>query len=387
MTGERIVMARKFAAMAAVLALAGVLAAGCSKKQLTTQASFTVPEGTPSSDLQLITYMDGVGEKIRLTDNGQIAKVNFPPALDPDTIQADAAGHLLISPYRSFTPGTVRALVINRTGAQGLEVWRTDANGGARKIFDFTLQPTKRYLTSGTDLYEFHDSDPSRSPNATYYVRGLIGGNAGANSPLSNASRPSLSALTSIDYLATRFGTRAGVNDFHLADSLIVMQWSPVAGTDHYLIQIFKYQSRVLSLEERVISGAPAPLLTSVTHDVFLASVPSTLTEYRLGGPGATIYYQEGLRMRQEYFIRISAIDANGAMIGTTTGPSITSSADLRRIFLWQGDTPQDFFTDFSTAEVANATPPAYLLYARGAFWVSPGADPTKPTSGGGGGP
>ena len=62
-------MARKFAAMAAVLALAGVLAAGCSKKQLTTQPSFTVPEGTPSSDLQLITFMDGAGEKIRLTDN------------------------------------------------------------------------------------------------------------------------------------------------------------------------------------------------------------------------------------------------------------------------------------------------------------------------------
>lgn len=381
-------MARKFAAMAAVLALAGVLAAGCSKKQLTTQPSFTVPEGTPSSDLQLITFMDGAGAKIRLTDNGQLAKVNLPPTANPDTIQADAFGNLKITPYRSFSPGTVRALVINRTGAQGLEVWRTDANGGARKIFDFTLQPTKRYLTSGTDLYEFHDSDPHRDPNATYYVRGLIGGTAGVNSPLSNGSRPSPLPLTSINYTATRFGTRAGVNDFHLADSLIVMQWTPVAGTDRYLIQIFKYQSRVLSLEERILSGAPAPMLTSVTHDVFLATVPGGVTEYRLGNAGATIFYREGLRMRQEYYVRITALDANGAMIGTTTGPTITKTSDLNQIFIWTGThDPQDFFSDFSSPEVASATPPAYLLYSRGAIWVSPGADPQPDQGGGGGGP
>lgn len=380
-------MARKFAATAAVLALAGVLAAGCSKKQLTTQASFTVPEGIYSSDLQLITYMDDASTKIRLTDRGQLAKVNFAPDSTADTIQADGSGHLLITPYRSFTPGTVRALVLNRTGAQGLEVWRTESNGGARKIFDFALQPIKRYLTTGTDLYEFHDSDPTRSPNATYYVRGLIGGVAGANSPLSNASQPITSTLASIGYLAKRFGARSDVNDFHLADSNIVMQWTPVVGADRYLIQIFKYQARILSLEERVLSGVPSPILTGVTHDVFLGSVPGGITEYRLGDPGATVYFKEPLRMKQEYYVRISALAANGAMIGTTTGPTITRSSDLKQIFLWQGELPQDYFSDFSSPEVASATPPAYLLYSRGAVWVSPGADPTKATTGGGGGP
>ena len=96
---------------------------------------------------------------------------------------------------------------------------------------------------------------------------------------------------------------------------------------------------------------------------------------------------QEPLRMKQEYYVRISALAANGAMIGTTTGPTITRSSDLKQIFLWQGELPQDYFSDFSSPEVASATPPAYLLYSRGAVWVSPGADPTKATTGGGGGP
>lgn len=380
-------MARKFAATAAVLALAGLLAAGCSKKQLTTQASFTVPEGTPSSELQLITFMDAAGNKLRITDRPAISKVNFAPDSSADTIQADANGNLDITPYRNFSPGTVRGLIINRSPAQGLEVWRTDPNGGARKIFDFALQPTKRYLTTGTDLYEFYDADPSRSAGATYYVRGLIGGTAGANSPLSNPSRPSTAALTTITYQAQRFGTPLNVSDYHQADSLITMAWSPVLGASRYLIQIFRYQSRVLSLEERILSGAPAPLLTGVSHDVFLAAVPGGTTVYRLGDPGATVYYSEPLRMRQEYYIRISALDASGALIGTTTGPTIAKSSDLKQILLWQGDTPNDYFSDFSSPEVTSATPPAYLLYARGAIWVSPGANPQKDTGGGGGGP
>lgn len=380
-------MARKFAATAAVLALAGVLAAGCSKKQLTTSPSFTVPEGTFSSELQLITFSDNAGTKIRVTDRGSLAKVNFAPDSTADTIQADASGHLQITPYRSFPSGTVRGLVLNRTAAEGLEVWRTEANGGARKIFDFALQPTKRYLTSGTDIYEFHDSDPHRSPNATYYVRGLIGGSAGASSPLSNASQPGTGTLVRIGYLAQRFGAASNVTDFHQADSNVVMQWTPVPGADRYLIQIFKYQSRVLSLEERILSGAPAPLLTGVTHDVFLGTVPGNVTEYRLNTPGATVYYQESLRLRQEYYIRITALASNGAMLGTTTGPTITQSSDLKQIFLWQGEIPQDYFADFSSPEVASSTPPAYLLYSRGAIWVSPGANPQKETGGGGGGP
>jgi hypothetical protein len=386
MTGERIVMPRKLAATAAVLALAGALAAGCSKK-LTTDPSITVPEGTPSSQLELVTFTDQSANKIRLTDRPSIAKVNFAPDSSADSIQTDASGHPLITSYRQFAPGTVRGLVFDRTAAEGMEIWRTDPNGGVRRLFDFALQPTQRILSTATNLYEFYDSDPNRSPNATYYARGLIGGVGSASSPVSNGSRPSTATLVPISYQAQRFGTPLNITDPSQADSNIFMKWTPVPGAARYLIQIFTYKSRVLTLGQRILTGAPAPILTDA-HDVFLASVPGTISQFHLGvDPGATVYVPGTLRMNQEYYIRISALDANGALIGATMGETIQQSSDLKRILLWQNEVAQDYFVDFSSPEVANATPPAYLLYSRGAIWVSPGADPVRHEGGGGGGP
>ena len=381
-------MARKFAATAAVLALAGVLAAGCSKK-LTTDPSFKVPEGTPSSQIDLITYFDQPTEKIRIHDRGQLAKVDFVPvAALSDSIELDPnTGSPKISIYRSFSPGTVRGLVIDQSGSEAVEIWRTDSNGGVRRLFDFTLQPIKRYLTTGTNLYEFYDADSKRPANCTYYARGVVGGIAGQSSPLSSPSTPNPAPITSIGYLAERFGTAAGGN-YLLADSNITMQWTPVAGASRYLIQIFQYQSKVLTLEQRILTGTPSPLLSSFTHSNYIASVPGGITTYTLRAPGATVYEFDPLRKLQEYWVRITAIDAGNSMIGTTTGPDIQSSADLLRIPLWPFDqTPRDYFVDMSAAEVASATPPAYLIYSRGAIWVSPGAKPEDDSGGGGGGP
>jgi hypothetical protein len=215
----------------------------------------------------------------------------------------------------------------------------------------------------------------------------VIGGIAGQSSPLSSPSVPNPAPLTSISYLAARYGTLAGVN-YLLADSNITMQWTPVSGASRYLIQIFQYQTRVLTLEERILTGTPAPLLTTATHSNYIASVPSGTTTYTLRAPGATVYTFDPLRIRQEYWVRISAIDANNSMIGTTMGPDIRTTADLLRIPLWSFDqTPRDYFVDMSAAEVASATPPAYLIYSRGGIWVSPRAEPENTSGGGGGGP
>jgi len=375
-------MPRKLAALLVALALASPLA-GCSKK-LVTDASFRLPEGTPSTQLELFTWLDGSNAKIRIKDRGQIAKVDFTnqPATT-DSLELDATGHPRITTFRLFTPGTVHGIVLNRTGAEGVEIWRSEANGGVRRLFDFALTPTKRWLDRGTDAYEFHDSDPQRPLNATYYARALVGGMSGATSPLSNGSVPTGTPLTQIRYTAERFGTAAG-HLFVEADSNIVMQWSPVPGASKYMIQIFEYQGKVLTLDQRILTGVPAPLLLFPTHDHLVATVPGSVTEYRLGDAGATIYTDDPLRMRQEYYVRISAFDATGQMIGTTTGPTIATTADLSRVPIWSGDhTPRDYFLDFSDPEVAGASPPAYLMYSRGAIWVSPGADPVPPGGGG----
>ena len=369
-------MPRKLAALLGVLALVSTLA-GCSKK-FTTQASFVVPEGTPSSQIDLITWIDAPGEKVRMTDRPQIGHVDIGNDLATvDTIQADPVTHqLLITPIQAFSPGTIRGIVLNRTGAQGVEIYRTDPNGGVRKLFDFALQPTHRWLDHGTDVYEFEDSDPKRPANASYYARGLIGGMGGSTSPLSAPSRATTSTFLNIAYQAERWGTPLH-HFFFEADSNFYMQWSAVPNTARYLIQVFQYQTKTLNLQQRILTGAPAPLLTFDTHDVFVATVPSGVTAYKIGDPGATIFTFGTLHLRGEYYVRISAIDVNNQMIATTTGVTISRTLDLTQLFQWPIDhLPKDVYIDFSDPEVASATPPAYLVYGRGAYWVSPANNP-----------
>ena len=87
-----------------------------------------------------------------------------------------------------------------------MEVFRTEPNGAVRKIFAFPIQPTRRYLDRHSEIYLFSDPDPPTGA-VSYYARGLIGGVAGANSPISNVSRPTIGMpLTEIRYLALRDG-------------------------------------------------------------------------------------------------------------------------------------------------------------------------------------
>ena len=375
-------MPRRFVFAAVALALAAVVAAGCSKRKFTTDPSYTLPEGTPASELELITFFDAPSLKVRMRDRGQIGRVDvgFDPAT-VDSIQRDATGALLITPVQTFAPGTVRGIVLNRTAAEGIEVYRTEPNGAVRRIFDFAVQPSRRWLDRNAEIYEFYDDDPHRPSGATYYVRGLIGGIGGPQSPLSNPSRPVPTAIEEIRYLGERWGTFDGGQPFE-ADSLIEMQWTPVAGASRYLIHVFEYQARALSLRERILTGVPSPILTLGQRDIFVASVPGSFTQYKMLDPGATIYTFRAPRMRLDYYVRITAIDANSQMIATTTGVVIDETRDLNQLFRWPRDnTVKDFYADFSDPEVVGATPAAYLLYTRGAAWVSPGSEPNPTTA------
>ena len=257
-------------------------------------------------------------------------------------------------------------MVFNRSAAEGMEIFRTENNGAVRRIFDFAVQVERRWIDGLSEDYQFADLDPTRASNATYYTRGLIGGTAGASSPISNGSRPVAGSITDIRYLAERWGTAAGGRRED-AESLFVMAWAPVSGASRYWLHVFQYQTRPLNLTERILTGTPSPILTLGARDIFIATVPASITTYKMGDPGATIYTFRTPRLRAEYFVRISAVDANGQLIGMTVGPTITKTADLRQI-----PDIRDYFADFTDAEVAGASPPSYLLYSRGAVRVSP---------------
>ena len=364
-------MPRNIRFLAIGLALAS-LALGCATKKSVVDPSYTMPEGVASSELQLVTFFDAPNFKILMKDRGQLGRVDI--GTDPNTIDSVMAdldtGAPRITPVQLYSPGTVRGMVFNNTAAEGMDIFRTEGNGAVRRIFDFAVPVDHRWIDGHSELYQFADLDPKRVANATYYSRGLIGGMAGASSPISNGSRPAPGTLTNIRYLAERFGTAAG-GTYQAAESTFVMAWSPVAGAARYWIHVFEYQSTPLSLRNRILTGAPSPVSTIGARDVFIASVPASITQYRMGAPGAKIYTFRTPRRLAEYYVRISALDVNGQMIGMTLGPQITSTSDLRQI-----PDIRDYFADFTDPEVAGTSPPSYLLYSRGAVRVSPGEPP-----------
>lgn len=366
-------MPRRLRGWAALALLAALW--GCSSKKLTVDASFTMPEGVASPQLELVTFLDTPAYKIRMLDRGRIGQVD----IGTDTASTDQiarnpfTGQLEITPLQLHSPGAVRGLVVNRTSAEGIEVFRTEPNGAVRRILEFAVPPTRRWLDGGAEMYEFVDADPKRAPGATYYVRGLIGGVAGANSPLSNGSRVTFAGtIANITYTANRDGSipPPGGGLPTPAESTFIMRWTPVAGTARYWIHVFEYQPRSLSTAQRILTGAPTPILSYGARDIFIASIPGSVTQYKMGDPGASIYTFRTPSFGAEYFVRISALDADGQLIGMTTGPHITRTSDLGGIF----DT-RDYFADFTDPEVASSSPAAYLFYSRGAARVSPGED------------
>jgi len=362
MTGERNVMPR-LASLAAI-ALLATLAAGCAKK-VTVDSSFTMPEGTPSPNLLLITQFDYPNAVINVKDRGRIGVPDFSndPAnadsiiLDPDT------GAPQIQYLQEFSPATVRGSILNQTSAEGIQMFRSSSSGGVYQFLDFTLNPQKRWLDRLAETYVFSDPDAGRGSGVRYYARGLIGGEAGSTSPLSNGSLPIPGNVAEIVYLANRNGTVTPPSGPPPApESTFTMSWQTVPGATTYWIDVFQYLPTLIGFEERVFSGSPQVFAPYKSRDVFVASLASTggaSMTYKLGDPPAKIYTYRTPHLNQEYFVRIAGINAEGQLVGMTTGPTILQTGDLLKI-----QDVRDYFFLFGSG--------TYQMFSRGAVFVSP---------------
>src|SRR5262249_54127247 len=137
MTGERNVMPRitSFAALGLLLALA----AGCSKK-VTVDSSFTMPEGTPSPKLLLMTQFDLPNAVITGKDRGRLGVPDFgsDPANQDSIVLNPDTGVPEIFYLQEFNPATVRGSILNQTSAEGMQMFRSSSNGGVYQFLDFT---------------------------------------------------------------------------------------------------------------------------------------------------------------------------------------------------------------------------------------------------------
>lgn len=281
---------RRIVALTA-FALVALAMAGCTKK-VTVDPGYVQPEGRTDADARLIVYPD-----LPITVQTWTDLLPDGPGLE-DT--------LVSTVQVSVSPGSVYGTIMDGTPASAYQVLRRERNGGFAQLDDYLVNPTLRFLDSQWELYTFKDSHPSGFTPATYLGRGVIAGQVTSTSPLTNLGEQ---AGTVAPLIYT--GEAAPV------DSNITMSWQPVTGAVGYWIQIYQFQG---STEAQLLAARPAPFVPLETRNMFIGYVPAPATSYKLGEEGAMVLTRRPLLRSVQYFVRISAVNAQGEMIAFTYG-------------------------------------------------------------------
>jgi hypothetical protein len=283
--------------LAALIAAAELCAPGCAKKITAVDPHFVSPEGSFSPDARLLVYPDlpTVGK-----DYLDIAPVGPDPG---DKFLGFIIGRVSV-------PGTIHGLVIDGTNASTYQVLRRESNGGYLPLKDFVERPDTKFLDSHWELYTFQDNAPSSFIPATYLGRGLVGSSVTATSPLTNTAQLTGQTVANMRYSGPTSPT----------DSLFPMSWGAVPKAKGYWVQV--YQFRGAATDEKILSGAPAPMVVGRIVDLFLGYVPAPDTAYKIGNPGADVLTRQLIILSGEYLLRVSAVDSTGRLIAFTYGDS-----------------------------------------------------------------
>jgi hypothetical protein len=302
----------------AVLAL-GLLGAGltaCAEKVTTVDPSLGVPEGAPSPQVGLAVWRE-IANPVYIYHRGR-------PDADPPVPNTLIDSVFIPTPI----PGQIHGLIHDSTSADGYQVYRREANGGYRELFDFDAFATKRWFDRGWEIFHFTDAD-SVVPTHTYRGRGLVGGRATLGSPITNEASDQVRSVLNVHYTGVVGGTDAGGNPIPL-DSLFTMKWESVPGAVAYYIHVYQWAFNLIQLEDQVASGAPAPLFVGKSHDILVAYMPApnpppaevsfTMPTPTGRPPEARVMTCRLTRFGQEYLVRIAAVDALGQLIAYTYG-------------------------------------------------------------------
>lgn len=297
------------AAARVLVALALALAAAsCTKRVTAVDPEFTTPEGTFSPDARLLVWAE--------TANilSVYADIN-PPGPDPgDVLQAEV-------PYSQWGPGTVHGLIVDRTSASEYQAFRTEDNGGVRQFNDFTVPKTRTWLDTQWEAYHFADVTPP-APRR-YLARGIIDRMTSPTSPLSNEGLVGDGTVENMTVSAIWWPMNAPTNIANRGR--IKLHWSLVNGAERYLIQIYTF-GPASTADQRIRSGVPAPLYDGWVHDYYVAFAPPTVDLLFAGDSTRTdieVVTQKRVAVADLALARVSALDANGRMIGTTPGAPV----------------------------------------------------------------
>ena len=304
-----------------VLLVAGLVALGlsaCAEKVTSVDPGFT-PEGAASLQNGLAVWRE-IANPVYIYHRGQ-------PEADPPIPNTLLDSVFVPTPI----PGQIHGVIHDSTVSDGYQVFRREANGGARELFDFDATATKRWFDRGWEIFHFTDAD-TVVPTHAYLGRGVVGGRATLASPLTNEASDVVRSVQNVHYTGVVGGNDAGGNAIPL-DSLFTMEWEAVPGATAYYIHVYQWAANLVRIEDQVASGEPAPLYIGKSHDILLAYMPSpnplALPPARFSlkmpqpnerPPQARAMTCRLTRFGQEYLVRIAAVDALGQLIAYTYG-------------------------------------------------------------------
>jgi len=334
---ERPLRARVPVLVAAVLALG---LAGCAKKITQVDSSYDAPEGTPTGQARLLVRPDIPIEYIEYFDRLNVGAPTPVDTLFYTPYNTLASGHVKVGEFTLYEsgPGAVSDLIVDSTAASTYQVLRRESGGGFRVAHDYVLNPKRRWLDTGWEGYAFTDPIPSSYRPPTYLGRGLFSDQVTLTSPLTN-----LGVVTSnfVDTLRFNYQDQIELRDlpdstYTPPDSIFGLHWAQVAGADGYWLQIYQFTGNA---SEQIQSSLPAALYLDKSHDFFVGFVPAPADSYRLGEPGAIILSRRTIVNHQDYFARITAVDASGQLLAHSYGRPTRVPAAVRNTWdvFWRG--------------------------------------------------
>jgi hypothetical protein len=288
-------------ALPVMLALLALAAAGCGHKINRVVDPHAVVEGRLDTTAVLLVWPD-----TPVTISVWADSVPVGPAKQGEE-ESDKDNIISTFTYAREAPGVLHTMVLDHTNASGYQMFRRSADGGFEAMTDYTLLPSRKWLSTQWELYELTDRHPSTYSPATYLGRGLLSGVVGPNSPMTNEALFAGSLPTATITYQDSLGP---------ADSLFRMTWSSVPGAAGYWVHVYQFRNTASNDEVRQ-SGTPAPIWNGRVKDQFVGYVPAAATpgpfaSYTLGGPGARVLMFTPPIHGQEYLVRVTAVDPNG---------------------------------------------------------------------------
>ena len=296
-----------FARAARLLALA-LLLSGCSKKVTQPDASFTTPEGVAGGRVIMMGWSDQAVYGVVIGDPGT------PDDRFDDTV-------LEWETFFFSDTTAVRFQIWDNTAANGYQVFRTSANGGLTRLYDYDVRPTRKYLFAQTDIFEFADAAPA-SPTSDYIGRGTFNGVVGTNSPLTNRVLPVGRIDDGLEVTFQR----------PVRDSILNLRWVPDARATFYVVEILDANSFKTRRANTLRSMLPSPIIS----DSRIPNIPFIVMASET--PALVLPFYPAI-FPVRLFIRISAYDAAGRMVSrnnqdvTTFTRDVPPSSPYRRIY------------------------------------------------------